>query len=330
MLLHPEDRQNGAEGLLLSHCHLFCDICQHRGLEELSIQSLTRSALPSAEDLGTLSHRIIYEPLVVLQAGWMHAGPAVDPRPIGPQGRALAQLSHQPSNLLAEAVVNALVHDEPLRPSAVLAHVLEGSSHHQLRQGLVDLGVLTDHKGVLASKLQDHRGQDFCLAGGFHDLAAHCHAPHEDHLVALLHKRTACLCIARGQLHQVLWGPRSLQAGAECPTQVVRRPGGELRDLDHDRVPGEDRCDHGVENIVKRIVPRHNGSNDSHWHPFHTTCLMQVHEPGVPKFRTQIFLTVCGGPTKLLQGHSELTHHGVKNGLTRVTTCNSADGVHVL
>mmetsp|Transcript_47094 Transcript_47094/g.134847 ORF Transcript_47094/g.134847 Transcript_47094/m.134847 type:complete len:205 (-) Transcript_47094:422-1036(-) len=203
----------------------------------------------------------------------MHARSTIDE--VAAQGRTLPHALYQVCDMLAELLVDLVINDEAFRASTILAHVLESTSHDKLRK-LLGIRIIANDEGVFASKLQDHRGQS--LGGVLHHLSAHTDTAHENDLVNFRDEGTACVGVSNCELHQVCWSTNGFKAAFDDLAVVLRGPRCVLRNLDDDSIPREESGNEWIEDIVERIVPRNNRTDDTHRNPFNPACLVHVHQ----------------------------------------------------
>mmetsp|Transcript_74526 Transcript_74526/g.155369 ORF Transcript_74526/g.155369 Transcript_74526/m.155369 type:complete len:374 (+) Transcript_74526:625-1746(+) len=281
--------------------------------------------MASHKDFGTLGNCIIDKPLITFQTWGMHGSTAI--HLVAAQRWALSQLLHQICDVLTEVVVDLVVDDETLWPSAILAHVLVGTSHHQLGQ-LFGIDVVANDEGVLSTELQNHRCQSWSSL--FHHLLADANASHKDDLIRLSHERGAGFGIACRKLDEVHWCTDSLQALPDHLAIVLGRPRSVLGHLDDDRVSCKESGNDGVEDVVEGVVPRNKSSHDADRNPFHATRLVQVHQPRVTVLRQQVLLAVHRNPSQLLQGHQDLADHCVDHRLARLPASDNGNGLGIL
>src|SRR5699024_420202 len=157
-VLHPDQRGDRAEQLLVIGRHARCDVFQHSGrIEETNTvrhcaaERAARALFDRARDL------IMQGRAQVLARDRAEAGIRI--------GRiAVLNLAHVFNIGIAELLVHRIDHDEALGRDAGLASVVDASLH-AVRHGFVDVGVGQYQIGIIAAQLQHRLLQAFTGLG---------------------------------------------------------------------------------------------------------------------------------------------------------------------
>lgn len=125
-------------------------------------------------------------------------------------------------------------------------------------RGDLEIGVLGDDDGRLATELEDHRRE--LRGGGGHDLAAHLGAAGVQGEIETLREQTLGeLGIAFGD-HDGL----RVEVVRNQPGEQRGRGGGQFRRFDHGTIPGGHCRDERTERQIHRVVPRCDDQDHSH------------------------------------------------------------------
>jgi len=207
-------------------------------------------------------------------------------------------------------VVHRLGHVDALDPDAGLACV----GHRAPGRGVgrrVQVGVRPDQQGVLAAAFGHHGGQG--VRGGGHHLARGGRGAGEGDLGhAAAGQRVAGRAGPGDQLENGLELTEDAKRLAERPDQRVPGGRGQLRRLEHDRVPGRQRVGDRAHRGEHRVVPRPDHADHAERLVLHRGGLVDGREPAADPARAQHPAGVLGGPVDVQDGQDDLEFRVVK------------------
>mmetsp|Transcript_31248 Transcript_31248/g.101908 ORF Transcript_31248/g.101908 Transcript_31248/m.101908 type:complete len:540 (+) Transcript_31248:942-2561(+) len=322
------DAEDGAEHLLRSDAHVRSDAFDHGGRVKLTVAVVVAVEGTTDENLRTLGFGVVDQ---TLDAACLlrHAHRAAVDRGRASERRRLPELLRHRHKLGHEPVVDAGVDKEALRARAVLAAALEGAAQGG-RDHLAEVRVVAHHKGVLAAELEDH-GREVSGRRRHHFLPHH-RRPDKDQFPhpRVRHERVPRLTKPCDDLDEVLRRVHRLERRAHRLRVKLNRPRRVLRHLHHERVPGKEVGQEGVEHVVERVVPRHDGAHDANRDVLHARLFVKHHRAGAAILRLEPALPLVHEPVDLLERHHHLAKAGVHHRLAAVARGNLADGVHIL
>ena len=265
-----DDRHDGGEDFLLGDGHCRGDVHEQGRLKVVALGVVgVREALAPDEQPGAVPHGLLDEPLEPIKQAVRDHRPDVDPGPsLGPgpdrdrHDVAEPERVHARDHLVYEALVEGCVHDEALNADAVLSGGLESGAHPRVgEEG--DVGRVEHHARVLAAELEHGRGPglgrlDGDLAADF--LGADKGEVPEPHVTREGLDRVGQ---ARDHLHELGRVAARDERGADGPHKVERGPRDVLARLDHDRVAGEEGGDDGRQEVVQRVVPADDRTDEA-------------------------------------------------------------------
>mmetsp|Transcript_12855 Transcript_12855/g.22187 ORF Transcript_12855/g.22187 Transcript_12855/m.22187 type:complete len:438 (-) Transcript_12855:318-1631(-) len=320
--LEFHDEHNRAECLLLDNAHRVVDVGEQGGLEELAVDC----PVPLAADhaLGPLRHRVLHQLLDRLRLARHGHGALVGRAELW---RALPHALDVLDDLLDELVVHRLLYVHPLDVDAVLTAVGEGAPRGG-GGGRVQVAVLADDHGVLATELEDNWGEGLRRLG--HDAFPVAGRSSEDDLVhTATHNSGTGVAIPDNELDEVGAVPGGPQCVMDEGDQVRARPGGPLGDLDNAGVAGVQGRDDLPVDIVEGVVPWCNDADHAAGLVLHPTGF-DGEDARVAVRGLQVFLSRGDHVPDLLQRAENLSEHGVRHVFAGVARRDLADVLLVL
>lgn len=203
-ILELGDRADRAEDLLLHDLHLGSHVREDGRLDEVALVAV---ALTTSLNRGTLvlTGLDVSHDTIILQLADLRTLEGIVGKWVADCVLLCALLE-----CLDELVVDALLY-ENTRPSAAALAVVEVNTEVDPMNGFLDIGVIKNDVGRLASELERHLLQ-VGRGGGLHDLAAYGGGAGEGDLVDIHVRSKSCACglaEARDQVEDS-WGETSL------------------------------------------------------------------------------------------------------------------------
>ena len=277
---------------------------EHRRREELT---RARPRLAADPHTCALVDRVVDEPTHDVELGRRGHGPHVNGL-LATEGRPLTERGRELDEAVDEGVVHRRVHEHALGREAVLARRDEGAGHGRVGR-LLDVGILADDEGVLASELEDDRDEPLG-ASGQHPTAVLYRANEDDHVDAAFDEGLAGLAVAVDELDQIGGQPLGLERFVEDALEAFRRPSTPLTHLHHHRVAGHEGGDGAAENVLEGVVPGRDGADDPARDVVDEGPLV-YEEARAHRLAAEVFLAVGDGPAQLFADRPDLAEHGV-------------------
>ena len=181
---------------------------------------------------------------------------------------------------------------------------------------LFEVGVITDDEGIFAAELH-HDRDDPLRARLDHASTVVNRANEENRIDGRAGERSAGRSVSMHRLDQIRIVSSCFDDCAQRIDELRARPCNPLRGLEHDRVPGHQRGNHRIDDVLKRVIPRNDRRNDAEWVILESRLLVQQ-QARRDGLGAEVFLSILDHPAKLLAGRPDLPHQRVLSRLAGV------------